>query len=142
MLADSDRILQTVEQVLRQAALGNPSGGLIEPIMYRRDGWENACAAHTRYHLEPQALVYTNLINGQPERVKGDADERRAAVLNLLDNAVKYSDKGIRLSVEVAAFADKKDAVRVADSVRWTRAGAVEPHLQAVLSRAGSVMHA
>jgi signal transduction histidine kinase len=39
----------------------------------------------------------------------------RAAVTNLLDNAVKYSGGEVRVSVEVAALDEKRVAVRVAD---------------------------
>jgi signal transduction histidine kinase len=48
-------------------------------------------------------------------RVLGDPDELQAAVSNLLDNAVKYSDKEIKISVEVATVDAKRVAVRVAD---------------------------
>ena len=71
--------------------------------------------ARTRYNLGPESLTYTELLDGQPARVAGDADELRGAVSNLLDNAVKYSDKDVRLSVEVATLDTKRVAVRIAD---------------------------
>src|SRR5262245_35260899 len=45
----------------------------------------------------------------------GDADELRAAISNLIDNAIKYSDGRVDVSVEVAAVDDKRVAVRVTD---------------------------
>jgi signal transduction histidine kinase len=39
----------------------------------------------------------------------------RSAFSNLLDNAVKYSDDEVRVSVEVANVDEKRVAVRVAD---------------------------
>jgi signal transduction histidine kinase len=117
MLADSDRLLQTVEQVLRAGSAGQTKRRLNRTIIDLGEMVGECIAlAHTRYNLEPDAVVYKESLDGQPARVKGDADELRAALLNLLDNAVKYSDKGIRLSVEVAALADNKLAVRVADN--------------------------
>ncbi len=117
MLADSDRLLQTVEQVLRAGSVGQKRRRLNRTIIDLGElVGECIALAHTRYNLEPDSVVYTETLDGHPARIKGDADELRAAVLNLLDNAVKYSDKGIRLSVEVAALADKKVAVRVGDS--------------------------
>jgi signal transduction histidine kinase len=47
--------------------------------------------------------------------VSGDPDELRAAFSNLLDNAVKYSDDEVCVSVSVSAIDDKRIAVRVAD---------------------------
>ena len=117
MLADSDRLLQTVEQVLLAGSTGLRRRRLNRTIVDVSEMVEDCVAlAHTRYNLAAGSVVYTESLDGQPARVKGDVEELRAAVLNLLDNAVKYSDKGIHLSVEVAALADKKIAVRVGDS--------------------------
>ena len=117
MLADSDRLLQTVEQVLRAGRSGQRRRSLNRTIIDVSEMVGECIAlALTRYNLAPESVIYTQSLDGQPARVKGDSDELRAAVLNLLDNAVKYSDKGVSLSVEVAALTDKKIAVRVADS--------------------------
>ena len=47
--------------------------------------------------------------------ILGDADELRAAISNLIDNAIKYSDGNVDVSVEVGAADDKRAAVRVTD---------------------------
>lgn len=117
MLADSDQLLQTVEQVLRAGSAGQRRRRLNRTIIDVGELTAECIAlARTRYNLEPESVVYTESLGGQPARVKGDVEELRAAVLNLLDNAVKYSDKGIHLAVEVAALDDKRIALRVADS--------------------------
>ncbi len=117
MLADSDRLLHTVEQVLRAGSAGQRSRPLNRAIIDLGNLVKDCITlAHTRYNLDPESVAYTETLDGGPARVKGDAEELRAAVLNLLDNAVKYSDKGISLSVEVEALADKKVAVRVRDN--------------------------
>ncbi|MDQ3805988.1 MAG: ATP-binding protein, partial [Acidobacteriota bacterium] len=48
-------------------------------------------------------------------RVAGDPHELRAAVTNLLDNAVKYSGGEVRVLVEVVALDARRVALRVAD---------------------------
>jgi signal transduction histidine kinase len=48
-------------------------------------------------------------------KISGDIDELRAAFSNLLDNAVKYSDQEVRVSVSVTALDAKRISVRVAD---------------------------
>ena len=45
----------------------------------------------------------------------GDLDEVRAAVSNLIDNAVKYSGSEVQVLVETAAVDDKFISVRVRD---------------------------
>ena len=47
--------------------------------------------------------------------VDGDADELRTVLLNLLDNAVKYSRSQVQVAVEVAAPAPDTVWVRVRD---------------------------
>ncbi len=47
--------------------------------------------------------------------VEGDADELRIAIGNLLDNAVKYSATGVKVSVELASPSPDTVWVRVKD---------------------------
>lgn len=117
MLADSDRLLQTVEQVLRAGQAGHRRR---KPNFRKVDIGELAkeCVdlAVVRYGLNPDAITFSEAANGDRPQVKADADELRAVISNLLDNAVKYSVKEIKISVEVAAIDDKKIAVRIQDS--------------------------
>ena len=116
MLADSDRLLQTVEQVLRAGAVGQRKRHMNIVVVDVAEILEDCLnVARTRYNLGPDSLTYKQSLNGQPARVAGDADELRGAVSNLLDNAVKYSDKKVQLSVELAALDQKNIAIRIAD---------------------------
>lgn len=116
MLADSDRLLQTVEQVLRAGSAGQRKRHLNITIVDVAEIVEDCLnVARTRYNLGPGSLTYKQSLDGQPARVAGDADELRGAVSNLLDNAVKYSDKNVHLSVELAALGPRNIALRIAD---------------------------
>jgi signal transduction histidine kinase len=116
MLSDSDRLLQTVEQVLRAGRTSDRrrriNVSVVDLSQIVRD-----CLDLTRrqHNLDADALRYTEALDGSGARVAGDAEELRAAVSNLLDNAVKYSDKDVQISVEVAALDPARVAVRVAD---------------------------
>ena len=48
--------------------------------------------------------------------VLGDSEELKAAVWNLLDNAVKYSQDDVKIRVELEELHNKKIAVRVTDN--------------------------
>lgn len=116
MLADSDRLHQTLEQVLAAGRAGHRRRPLnIAPVDIREIVAECLDLARTRYNLQPESLVYTESVGDQPACVAADADELRGAVSNLIDNAVKYSDKEVRLRVEVATEDDKRVTVRIAD---------------------------
>ena len=116
MLADSDRLLHTVEQVLRVGRADHRRQRTIATII---DVGElvRECLELTRvrYNLGEEALHYADDLDGQHACVAGDADEIRAAVSNLLDNAVKYSDKQVQVSVAVAAPDARSIVVRIAD---------------------------
>jgi two-component system sensor histidine kinase SenX3 len=117
MLADSDRLLHTVEQVLR----AGQSGQRGRKLNFRKvDIGELAreCVSLTclRHHLSADSVKFTESVNGESPQVKADADELRAAISNLLENAVKYSVKDVQVSVEIASLDDKKVAVRIKDT--------------------------
>ena len=58
------------------------------------------CVARARilHHIHPDAMEYEP---GPPLPIIGDSDEVRAAVSNLIDNAIKYS--GVDMHVQVSA---------------------------------------
>jgi two-component system sensor histidine kinase SenX3 len=116
MLADSDRLLQTVEQVLRAGQSGQRGRKInLRKVDIGELVRECVDLTKVRYNLGPDAVRFSEATNGERPQVKADADELRAAISNLLDNAVKYSVKDVQVSVEVAAIDAKEVAVRIAD---------------------------
>jgi len=116
MLADSDQLLQTVEQVLRAGRSGQRRRNIyLRKVDVGELVRECVDLTRVRYKLTPDAVSFVESGNGERPQVKADADELRAAISNLLDNAVKYSVKEIQVSVEVSALDDKKVAVRIED---------------------------
>jgi two-component system sensor histidine kinase SenX3 len=71
--------------------------------------------ARTRHHLAPEALHWTQNLNGSAITVRGDAAELRTAVSNILDNAIKYSGGNVDVSVWIDAAKDNRIALRVRD---------------------------
>ena len=69
----------------------------------------------TRFHLDGDALTYETRVRPGAALVLGDSDELKAAVWNLIDNAVKYSPTGVAVHVTLEEFDDDRLAVRVAD---------------------------
>jgi signal transduction histidine kinase len=115
MLADSDRLLHTVEQVLRAGRASHRTQINASIIDLRQ--MVNECVDLTRvqYNLDRDALRYTETLDEPRALVAGEPDELRAAFSNLLDNAVKYSDGEVQVTVEVATLDAKRIAVRVED---------------------------
>jgi len=113
MLDESDRLLTTIEQVLRTGRLGAASrrpnlapidlGGVVTECMAR---------ARTLYNIRPESLEYRP---GPPVAILGDMDEVRAAISNLIENAVKYSGSDIKVTVDTALVDGKYVSLRVSD---------------------------
>lgn len=112
MLDDSDRLLQTIEQVLRTGRMGASRKLNLTRIDLGQVIEESLQRARALYRLAPEALTYRP---EGPVTIMGDADEVRAAVSNLIDNAVKYSGNNVKVSVETEKIADGFVALRVKD---------------------------
>ncbi len=116
MLADSDRLLHTVEQVLRAGRTGHKRPRIASSVI-DLGAMVRECLELTRvrYGLNEGALVYSESPEAHSSRVSGDVDELRAAFSNLLDNAVKYSDDEVHVRVSLSALDNKRVVVRVSD---------------------------
>src|SRR6266542_2461242 len=116
MLEDSDRLLHTIEQVLRA---GSARSRFRREVRSRVDVGEIAkecvALARTRYHLDDALLLYEDRTTGAAPIVLGNAEELKAAVWNLLDNAVKYSPSEIHIEVALEEVEPDRVAVRVTD---------------------------
>jgi two-component system, OmpR family, sensor histidine kinase SenX3 len=113
MLDDSDRLLTTIEQVLRTGRVGSSSRLLdVSPIGLNTLISECMTRASGLYHLSAEELKYDSA--GEVV-VSGDADELRAAVSNLVDNAIKYSGAEVRVEIKTVTLEAKYVEVRVRD---------------------------
>jgi signal transduction histidine kinase len=123
MHADTDRLLATVEQVLRAAEVSQKSSERHwAPIDMGALLHECVAAARVRHHLDVEQLTEApSALSPADTSVNGDVEELRIAVANLLDNAVKYADGTIRIRAEASTRGDEV-------LVRITDAGVGIPH--------------
>jgi signal transduction histidine kinase len=115
MLEDSDRLLHTIEQVLRAGSARS---------RFRRearsrvslDDVARECVelARTRFHLDERSLVFENHA-AVPAVVLGNIEELKAAIWNLIDNAIKYSAPDVHVRVEIEDQPPDRVALRVVD---------------------------
>lgn len=117
MIEDNDRLLHTVEQVLRASRTGHGRRQIQSSIIDLSD-LARECVELTRQrtHLNADELSFIeSLTDGERALVQGDPDELRAAVSNLIDNAIKYSGKEVKVRVEVSTPDQKQAAIKVTD---------------------------
>lgn len=122
MSEDTDRLMATVEQVLKAGEMGQR---MRSQIRERVDMAQLVDAAVTtavlRYHLSPEAIqverraLLLGTGGGSSFDVAGNPEELRTAVLNIIDNAVKYSPDGAQLNVVLSVESDAWVMVSVAD---------------------------
>lgn len=117
MLADTDRLQQTVEQVLKAGVAGQRVALQHRaPVDIAALASEVTDTARLRHHLPKEAMT-VSVATAAPSGlfVDGDVDELRTVLSNLLDNAVKYSRDDVHVAVEVAAPSPDTVWVRVKD---------------------------
>ena len=117
MVEDCDRLLSTVEQVLRAGKLRHRADrAAFQPVDLVRVMDECLALAQTRYRLTPGELTYrSTFAPGSRPRVLGDEDDLKAVVLNLVDNAIKYSGDAVTVAVELAQTDSRAATIRVTD---------------------------
>lgn len=114
MLDDSERLMQTIEQVLRTGQAGKTA---LHKERINLVTMVDECLAltRTRRHLsEAQIRRMPFAGDERPAEVLADGSAIKAAILNLLDNAVKYSGDHIDVAVEAGVVGDW-GVVRVTD---------------------------
>ncbi len=118
MLSDTDRLQSTIDQVLLAGKTGSA-----RKLTHRSDVdlaeliGDCVTVASRRHGLNSGELQFKNRIpNGQSLIVDGEPEELRAAIGNLLDNAVKYSNDVINVVVELENLSGRRAAIRVTDT--------------------------
>jgi len=117
MIEDTDRLLGTVEQVLKAGEASHKKRMERGPVDFGQLVRECVEIARTSHHLPPEAVRYEQAIsNSNNAQVVGDSEELRTAVSNVLDNAIKYSGEQVDISVRIASPDEKHIALRVRDN--------------------------
>ena len=133
MLADADRLQSTIDQILL-AGKTSTTRRVAEAIDVDVSEVVGECLqlAGKRHHLVNGELqLLDRVTTGEDVVVKGDREELKAAVTNLLDNAVKYSGESVNIGVELA----KLGAHRMAISVKDRGVGITRDELKHVFRR-------
>jgi two-component system sensor histidine kinase SenX3 len=117
MLQDSDRLLGTIEQVLRAGQLGaRLRRASPMPVDFGAVVEECLGLARRRHHLPSEAVTSTvRHVNGASFQVLGDEEDLKAMVSNLVDNAIKYSGPEVHVAVELEQADAATATLRVRD---------------------------
>lgn len=115
MLADTNRLFNTVEQVLQAGRTGDGRHLLdISDVDVFKLLRECVSIIRTRYNLPEDSFEFTRTRDAVS--VSGDRAELQAVFTNLLDNAVKYSEKNQKVFIEARNASEKMIEIRIRDS--------------------------
>lgn len=132
MMDDSNRLLGTIEQVLEASRVGSRRTRGRQMVNLTEVVEECLEVSRLRHHFDGEALSFTKkLPTGDPAAVRGDAQELKSAVINLLDNAIKYSPGQVKVAVEL----ERVDRTRVALRVKDHGIGMASEELKRVFGR-------
>jgi len=102
MRSDTDRLLQTVERVLKAGELGQRAREQqrqrieLHPLVA-----ECVKIVCERHHLSGDEIVLAEIPGGVRLSIFGILEDIRTAILNLLENAVKYSPNGVHVTCRI-----------------------------------------
>jgi signal transduction histidine kinase len=118
MLADSGRLLTTVEQVLKAGELTHGARRHAERTVLELAPLVDECIAIAleRNHLPVEAIQLMPVPGSVRLHVRAIPEDMRTAVLNLLDNAVKYSPNGVHVTCTIAIVNYTQVVLRVTDT--------------------------
>src|SRR6476646_4426358 len=137
MLEDTDRLLGTVEQVLKAGESRHGSRKNWQPVDFAAVVREAVDLAQLRHNLPPAGMQLGHPLSGELTMM-GNPEELRTAVANLLDNAVKYS--GDQKDIVVDVLTPDIDTVLL--RVRDRGVGIPRPELKRIFKRFYRVQNA
>jgi signal transduction histidine kinase len=130
MLADSDRLLNTVEQILQASrAREQKRRSAFSPIELVSLLTQSIERIKTRYNLDPSAIAFNP--PSHEITISGNAPELETVFTNLLDNAVKYAGNEVKILVSVKDSDEKTVEIRFKDF----GIGVARPELKRIFKR-------
>ncbi len=112
MLAENDRLHSTIEQVLRTGRMG--ANRKLNLTSFDLNAIVAECLERLRT-MYPEPAVHLTFAPAEAVTMRADADDVRAAVSNLLDNAIKYSTQPAQVEIETRVVDGKYAQLRVRD---------------------------
>jgi two-component system, OmpR family, sensor histidine kinase SenX3 len=102
MLSDSERLLATVEQVLKAGEVGQNTRNQVR-VAVDLAALARDCIStiQQRHHLAEGAISLEARDDVGAFTVRGNPDDLRTAILNILDNAVKYSPQKVNIRLRL-----------------------------------------
>ncbi|HEX2328074.1 MAG TPA: HAMP domain-containing sensor histidine kinase [Candidatus Angelobacter sp.] len=131
MLEDTDRLLSTVDQVLKASEVRQRAGKRNwQDTNFAAIVQDSVELARLRHALDPEDMNFGRQAPGQIT-LMGNAEELRTAVANLLENAVKYTKPPRKIVVDLLT----PDMDNVLLSVRDNGPGIAKPELKRIFKR-------
>ncbi|HEY0785414.1 MAG TPA: HAMP domain-containing sensor histidine kinase [Acidobacteriaceae bacterium] len=137
MLADSERLLSTVEQVLKAGEVSQRAASHAQEELDLVALARSSVQAAVVQHKLQEGAITLETLDHATLPIHGNPEELQTALGNVLGNAVKYSPNGVRVAVRVSARGKKWAVLEVMDH----GIGIPAAHLKSVFKRFHRVPH-
>ncbi len=150
MLADEDdgetRSTLTERLVIETGRMSDTIDGLLElsRIESNTQSYDDAvvvqrllddAVARTRVAAESKSVTVTTVLGSETLAMRGNADQLLSAVVNLVENAIKYSDPGDRVTVRAGLGGEPGGSRQVVIKVQDTGRGIPQRDLDRIFER-------
>ena len=109
LLLETDRVTHTIDDLLELSRIESDTQSYDEAVVVQ-DLLEDA-VARTRVAAESRSVDVGLVLPGEPIVTTGNRDQLLSALVNLVENAVKYSDAGDHVSVRTRSAEDMVELI-------------------------------
>ena len=133
LVLETARVSDTIDDLLELSRIESDTQSYADDVVVQT--LVDDAIARTRVAAEAKSVAVTTRLPTQPIVVRGNADQLLSAVVNLVDNAVKYSDAGDKVSIAAGGGHAAPDPTDVEIRIHDTGRGIPQRDLDRIFER-------
>ncbi len=133
LVIETGRMSDTIDGLLELSRIESNSQSYDDAVVVQR--LLDDAVARTRVAAESKSVTVTTVLGSETLAMRGNADQLLSAVVNLVENAIKYSDPGDRVTVRAGLGGEPGGSRQVVIKVQDTGRGIPQRDLDRIFER-------